>query len=318
MQAQPFGSASHPYDIAFAWSGETWYARAAGQQTWMISQGLPARPATAADAAAWRADGSPRAWPTHFVPRGTPGGGLVFAYTTMAADPRSASAQQLNGAVGDAVGDGSWLTAAQFAAFPTDEAKLRNLMIHYVYVDYRAVGDQGMPPMDESLMTESINLLQDPLPPRVKAAVFRLMASLPGARSLGAMTDPLGRDGYAIAIGDDTMVGGNIDGAEGVIIVDPVSGSLLATEVVVTAPGRTVQHTNEFIKASPHGGMLSVRSGKTKLPGGGTASALPACLQQPAAPQCVLPVYYGPHYPGQVWQYTAIESAGWTNATPDN
>jgi hypothetical protein len=98
---------------------------------------------------------------------------------------------------------------------------------------------------------------------------------------------------------------------------DPVTGTLLATEVIVTAPGRTVQHTNEFIELAPRGGMFSVPSGDTKLPGGGSASALPACLQHPTAPRCVLPIYYGPHYQGQVWQYTAIESADWTNASPN-
>lgn len=77
-------------------------------------------------------------------------------------------------------------------------------------------------------------------------------------------------------------------------IVDPATGALLATEVLVTAPGRSILVSHPQM--------------------GGAAS--PRCKGQPNLPWCGLPVYYGPRYQGQVWMYTAIESAGWTNGTP--
>ena len=41
----------------------------------------------------------------------------------------------------------------------------------------------------------------DPITPQVRAAVFTDLARLPGVRSIGQVTDPLGRTGYGIALG---------------------------------------------------------------------------------------------------------------------
>lgn len=298
MELRPSGPAGHPYNMAFSSSTDNWNARDAGVQSVWMSQDNGARPATQADAAAWRAAGAPNRWASA-VFWDSQTRRPAYRYLTLAAQPVFTDTQNLNGDVGDAVGDGSWLTAKQFAAFPADPAKLKALMIHYAYWDYRAVGVSSMPPMNQILMGEAVNLLQDPLTPPAESAVYKVMAGLPGSRSLGVMRDPLGRSGYGIAIADPSQLGVpwiTEAASQAVVIVDPASGRLLATEMVVKTPGRTV------VSTAPH-------RGKT---------AAPRCKAAKSAPSmvCDWPLYYGPQYQGQVWAYSAIVSAAWTNASP--
>lgn len=281
------GTAAHPYEMAFWSTGDQWYAQAPGQQSWFTGHDLGAKPATAADATAWRAAGSPRSW-------------ITSVAVSMAAAAPVTSAQQLNGDVGYAVGDGTWLTAAQFRAFPADPVKLKALMIRYIYQDYSKVPGTGMPPLTESLLSEAVNLLQDPVTPPVRSAIYRVLAGLPGVRSLGPMRDPLGRSGYGIEIGSAEMAGGTYEadeaGDNAVAIISPATGALLATEVLAITPGQTI------LRSYPQAG----------------GKASPRCKSQPKLFWCGLPVYYGPRYQGQVWMYTAIESMGWTNSTPSH
>jgi hypothetical protein len=139
--------------------------------------------------------------------------------------------------------------------------------------------------------------------------VFQVMAGLPGSRTLGSMRDPLGRTGYGIAIADAQLVGQASlpSGTQGeaVLIVDPASGQLLATEVIVTTPGSTV------VSGQAARGHMLIRQDS------GKPSAGPSpCLKQPTPASCRPPVYYGPRHQGQVWWYTVIKSAAWTAAMP--
>ena len=58
----PGGTKSHPYDISLTTSYDQWNPRLAGQKEWEITQQLGTLPADPADAAAWRAAGSPTTW----------------------------------------------------------------------------------------------------------------------------------------------------------------------------------------------------------------------------------------------------------------
>jgi hypothetical protein len=214
----------------------------------------------------------------------------------MAAGAPITITDQLNGKVGVAVGDGTWLTAAQFRAFPADPVALKALMVRLAYQDYSKVAPATMPPLDQVLLREALNLLGDPVSPQVRSAVYKVMAALPGVRSLGAMRDPLGRSGYGIDIGPGeglTGLGSSV-ATEEIAFIDPGTGALLATEDRVTAPGRTIRANR------PPGSMAGTWM----------------CKQRPGWPTCNLPPYYGPLYQGQVWQYSAIQSQGWTDETP--
>jgi hypothetical protein len=300
MQLRLAGTAASPYELTWGEETDIANAPAASKQSWYVDQDLGGKPATPQDKAAWQADGSPPDW---LRPAGKRDGKWYYLKTPTA--PRSVfrTRTQMNGAVASALGDGSPLTMARLAAFPTDPAKLKALMIRYVNQDYRLVG--GIPKgstMDQELMGEAINLLQAPLPPAVKSAVYQVMAGLPGSRTLGLMRDPLGRSGYGVVIAATQMVK-NADlppatqGAA-VLIVDPSTSQLLATEVIVTTPGTAVVH-------DPTG----VSPGSKGLCVGLTGNA-----GQPAP--CVPRVNYGPRHQGQVWSATVTKSASWTNTAP--
>ena len=285
-----------------AWGEETDIAnaRVASKQGRYTDRGLGGKPATPQDQAAWQADGSPRDW---LRPLGKRDGKWYYLKTPTAPRPVFTTGQQTNGAVANAVGDASPLTMAKLAAFPADPAKLKALMIRYVNQDYRLVG--GIPKgstMDQELMGEAINLLQAPLRPAVKSAVYQVMAGLPGSKTLGLMRDPLGRTGYGVVIAATRMVKDAdlppaTQGAA-VLIVDPSSSQLLATEVIVTTPGTAVVHDPTGISPGSKGLCASL-TGKTGQP----------------AP-CVPRVNYGPRHQGQVWWSTVIKSASWTNTAP--
>jgi hypothetical protein len=293
------GSAASPYDMAWMTETDEANARAASKPSRWGGRQLGAKPATPQDEAAWQADGSPHDWLIPYVPSDNEGWNA--AKTSSAPRAATVGDMQLHGQVAYAVGDGSWLTVAQLAAFPADPAKLKGVMIKYVNYDYRYVGGPPKGTMDQNLMDEAVNLLQAPLTPAVKSAVYQVMAGLPGSRTLGLTRDPLGRSGYGIAIADTKMVEfahlpPSTQG-QAALIVDPTSGELLATEVVVTTPGTAVVHG--------HIGISTGSTGRCFVPYTGV---LPK--------KCVLPVYYGPRHQGQVWWYTAIKSASWTNTAP--
>jgi hypothetical protein len=113
------------------------------------------------------------------------------------------------------------------------------------------------------------------------------MAALPGSETLGPMRDPLGRSGYAIADAGQYSLPALPHGmhVQPVLIVDPSSGKLLATEAFVTTPGAaTVRYT--------------------------------PCRTGNPVPGCIQPTSYGTRHYGQLWSYTIINVAAWTNTLP--
>ncbi|MBV9855505.1 MAG: CU044_5270 family protein [Streptosporangiaceae bacterium] len=240
------GTRAHPYDIfANTVRHDEWYPVASGQRMWDISQLLGAVPATPADAAAWRAAGSPASWPLPEF-RKMPSGKKNTI--TTASQARLAIWQDLNGVVGYVEGDEPGLTAAQFRALPASQAGLYARLRHYAMLTWSATHPgAGGATVDELIWAEAISLLSDPVSPQVKAAAYRIMAALPGVRSAGEVRDPLGRTGqaagYPVAPGSQGEFTGQ---SEDVAIVDPASGALLAEESVVTAPGTTTDRVGQY------------------------------------------------------------------------
>lgn len=293
------GTKAHPYDMAELTRSDNAWARVAGQPLKLVNQYLGAKPATSRDAAAWRADGSPtqgRKLPDVLRRGGVKASSQSYAPSAPFVDQEPSQF----GEVAWAVGDGSPLTTTQLAALPSGPAKLKAQMIRYVNYDYRGVGGPPAGSMDENLMTEAINLLQAPLPPAVESAVYQVMAGLPGSRTLGLMRDPLGRSGYGIAYAGQNSLPQGMQG-QSVLIVDPSSGKLLATEVIVTTPGTGIVRDLPLGVVPPPGGG--------KVPG-------PRCKGNPTPSGCNVPFTYGTRHQGQVWSYTVIKVAAWTNTLP--
>jgi len=299
----PGGTKADPYDISLANSYDQWNPRSAGQKGWDITQQLGARPATPADAAAWRAAGSPSTWHSGTRSRRVmtlrpPPWALDV---TTAASVQAAGWQVSDGTVGYVEGDLAGLKAAQFRQMPTSPRGVAAVLRHYYAATGCAKHPAGCSPEDQFVWSEALFLLQDPVSARVRSAAFKVMASLAGVRLLGPMTDPLGRRGYGLAAGPNDVGGGRRNQLS-VAVIDPRTGSLLATEDIGPIP-RNLQCSAlaRADGAAGHGKPVI----RLRFPHGKSFLGM-----------CVGPSFEGRSYPGQVDDYMVLVSAGWTNASP--
>ncbi len=122
-----------------------------------------------------------------------------------------------------------FLTFAELQQLPTDPAGLEAYLLA-IPPDHP---DLPEVPVSERLFTACLELAEAPAEPVVRAAAFRLLSELPDLTALGRVHDPLGRIGVGVA----NSRPGN-PGQE--LIIDPVSGSLLAFEDVSSVDGHVV------------------------------------------------------------------------------
>jgi hypothetical protein len=287
------GPNDHPYTIEQRWAPmATWDARSPRERTWTFpATGYRSVLPTAGAAAPWRADGSHRL-------------------------PSQGGRQQAWWQTGGAVGylDNGNLTFTQFQRLPSSPAKLAAVVRTAAEQQVRAsaVKSERVSPGPE-LASDMFNsydqlLKLDPITPQVRAGVFTDLARLPGVRSIGQVTDPLGRTGYGIALapGQQTQNGQETD--EQVLVIAPGSGLLLADEMVVVARphGRPAPASGAVpgLKSCPPAYRIN------KGPGY-------ACLQQVSGQtMLVIPGPVADLAVGQVESYDAVISAGWTDVSP--
>jgi hypothetical protein len=310
----PAGTRAVPYDISLATSFDQWNPRSAGRKEWVISRRPGARPSTPADAAAWRAAGSPARWHS-----GQPAyrsdswlAGYPFEWVngldaTTAASARSATWQVSDGTVGYVEGDEPGLKAAQFRAMPAQPALVEARLRHYARLTLCGRHPSGdCSTVNQIVWSEALALLQDPVSAQVRSATFRVMAALPGVRLLGAMTDPLGRHGYGLAAGAQDPSSGPFHPTK-VVVIDPRTGSLLATEDIGPMPRSLACLSFDEVNRNPQSRALA---GKPVKPG----ERLPR--PKDVITRCTGSVYHGRSYQRQVDEYVALISEGWTNASP--
>jgi hypothetical protein len=260
-QLLPAGTLAHPYDIFAMQRQDVWTAKAVGKRSWYIWQELPVSLATPADAAAWRAAGSPSRWIF--------GAGAKTQTDTLSAQASAASMSVSDGTVGYIEGDEGSLTAAQFAALPDTTGGLKALLVGYAKKTWSAQHPGGGgATVDQLVWGEAVALLTDPVTPQVRAAAFKVMAGLPGVRSLGRMHDLLGRTGYGLGLGPSTSssVGKQI------ALIDP-NGVFLGTALVghpdpamCNQPGATCHAyygRHSFSAMAPIRWLLVVKAGWT-------------------------------------------------------
>jgi hypothetical protein len=124
------------------------------------------------------------------------------------------------------------LTVRDVQRLPTTPAALQRALLS-MRVPER---DGARAPADKAewLWAETPNMLAEwPLTPRTRAAAYRMLADLPGIRSIGRVTDPLGRSGVAVArTGHDQGFGT----VEMQLIFDPDSSAFLASQTILRTP----------------------------------------------------------------------------------
>ncbi|GAA1888381.1 CU044_5270 family protein [Actinomadura bangladeshensis] len=270
-----------------------------GNEAWIDVTGLtrtthieiPDVPLTAQDREKWEAAGSP-AWVTVPNPEGPDGEvHLDMSEQTSGRSPWPASVERFQG-----------MTPRQIAALPTRPEELEKVLLN-LKGHWHAVSKDGEKeePIRALRGRERIRALSEvagtllstaPAPPAVRAAVFRLLADLPGVKAEGPTTDPLGRPGMAISLPLKTTA--------------PLG--------LFTAPRQLGTYRRQFIVAPDAGSLLAIRDlvvtpphGSRPLPPGDDGK--PRSLKARNMPDRF-------HKPGEMVAYQAFEVAEWTDAKP--
>jgi hypothetical protein len=170
-------------------------------------QYLGARPASRADARAWRRDGSPDHWRR--------GHGILSAHPGPVQ-----KVQGVKHGTGDFGGKNDlWL--------PADPAKLRA-----VFLAHPQPGAKGR---NNVIVAGALTVMNsDNVRPAVRAAAFRVLAGVPGVRMRPGVTDPEGQTGTAIW--QDSWIGAYLRYETTFDIIDPQTGNMLGDETVAQTP----------------------------------------------------------------------------------
>lgn len=217
-----------------------WTAVKAGGGKVFYGRDLPARPLTKEDRAAWRKAGSPSSFRVL-------SNGHYITYTTRA----GAWQGEPDGSGGRFFlqGIGQGLTLKQILKLPTDPATLAARFLTLKPAG-RLGRRQAVPPVSNAYQLDRAAELFEsaPLPPKVQAGLMRALVTQPGVRVTDLATDPLGRQGVAVAVDqpswgwgpgpDGKLVRREFDHTERVeLIFDRGTGALLADETVLLKPG---------------------------------------------------------------------------------
>lgn len=189
------GPADDPYLMLEEVGVQYWAARLPRGGSPYLYQPLWVRPASSSDQAGWRRDGSPTQWKDIGQdggladPYGDSGNGGLVPLSTAPGKPTGVSAAY--GSPPFQVGDKE-LSLQQLLALPADPARLKELLLtaasHYRRVSQSAYLLQAVP-----------TVLQMPVTPAVRSALYRMLAAMPGIRGLGTVKDVSGKQGAAIA-----------------------------------------------------------------------------------------------------------------------
>ncbi|MER6402015.1 CU044_5270 family protein [Streptomyces viridosporus] len=185
----------------------TWLTKGTGKRDrrWTLHVDAGARPATPADEKAWRADGSPKKWDLTDYDEARRDGNRHGRDDTSPGprpeivtwDGEGEFAGDAPGGVADTVSAGAEIDLTELQSLPTDPERLRERLEQIVDEQYDAPEH-----ILQSLLGDTAENLAVELPasPRLRAAAYRVRASLPGVRDIGEVTDRSGRPGYAVEI----------------------------------------------------------------------------------------------------------------------
>lgn len=213
------GPANNQYAVLNRYQHDNWDPASPKVEGWFKSSSLGTRPATPADEAAWRRDGSPSAWSTQPKPamKGAPPKRFELK-----ADPKDESFAHSTGKAGDAP-DALNVTNRELEHAGANPARLRALILsHPLGEAYDGHNS------DIELFEESANfLLYRPLKPGIRSALYRMLAEIKGVSAVDGVQDPAGRTGTALR-----MRRNGPDGLSEIhFIVDRATGAGLAKEI---------------------------------------------------------------------------------------
>ncbi|GLW11220.1 hypothetical protein Misp01_63480 [Microtetraspora sp. NBRC 13810] len=205
-----------------------WVARSPKVESWFVNQHLGSKPAPGAEDA-WKRDGSPTEWEVSMDKPSAAGEKAMSL--TLDSKGGKPFGNPIN--VGDKVFElaGRNVSVAQLQALPADDAALRR----YLLAGYEGHGTESDEKQDADswLFQVTSGLLSEmPVKPAVRAAAYRVLAGIPGVRSLGEVTDVLGRKAQGIARTETGRTGRY----ERQLLVDPETGVLQTDQIVAVEP----------------------------------------------------------------------------------
>jgi len=230
------GAVDDPYTVLDESQVQYWAARSPKDGTPSNAQQLGAAPVSAADRAAWGRNGSPATW--DYVGQSD---GLadaagyssgMMSQLTMAGGPLvnldvGYGSQQFQ------VGDKT-LTLSQLQALPADPAQLEKLILN----GYHPSTSNGETPSAWLLDGVLPPILEEPVTPAVRAALYEMLAAMPGIKSLGEVTDPAGQQGEAVSYTATYQNCGQAStlGADGLAETGALFSSCTTQEVLIINP----------------------------------------------------------------------------------
>ncbi|GAA0601357.1 CU044_5270 family protein [Kribbella sandramycini] len=229
---------------------ERWMPARSGVKSWFGWVELGYKPATPADEAKWRAQGSPTSWDQSELDR---------HITHEPTEPVVNEMSFEDVPPGYYLSGDKPLTAQQIAALPTDPVKLR------------AVLARGADPSSPSLVDYQVYnsagrlLFEAPSPPKLRGAALRVLSALPGVTIERDIKDPLGRTGTKVSLKTDfdrikpgptptLFSDGRID-----YIIDPVHGRLLASQTYGPKSGADIVLESGWTNERPTPPSTSIR-----------------------------------------------------------
>lgn len=204
---------------------DVWAARESSDQSWWVVASQQTRPLTVADERLWRARGNPELGYCsygHGSEVGSQGFAAPYA-VKLSTSGRSAPY------AGYPTANGKTISFRAIERLPADPAELKKILARWSLEPPPSPSDDASKFFSQYvLFTEAADLLFDlPTTPQVRAALYRMLASLESVRVLGTVRDPLGRTGQGIAL-PNCRFGGNTDQ----LILDQRTGQLLAIRQV--------------------------------------------------------------------------------------
>ncbi|MGW3568371.1 CU044_5270 family protein [Streptomyces sp. NPDC000941] len=197
------------------------------QSLWVSGIDDITEPRTERDAARWRAAGSPK--DVTLAESGSQPGGKLGLRIESGSEKRPTVTRINQGDKIAALGARN-VTYADLRKLPGDSGKLKKALAE-LYEEDRGSEISGR---TEWMWHQAAGLIGLPVKPEVRAAAYRVIADLPGIRSLGEVTDPLGRKGVGFALPATERP--DYGTARSELIVNPATGALLSEQQVLTKP----------------------------------------------------------------------------------
>ena len=231
----------HSFRVGQKRSEDSWDASdPAHDASYTWTRELGTQPLTAADAAAWKAAGSPAQFPVTLMPFNKSHQRTVMHLDMpirQAGKPTATSqAAGTKGNMGAGYLGTKWLTVKDVLALPADPARLKALLIP-MYAGHAPDSGLSMP-QQVWLFTVARDLVNGSFParPAVQAAAYRMLAGLSGVTAIGTVKDPTGRTGTAIAINENSNSAEHFGLIRHMIIIDRTTGRILAEEEIALKP----------------------------------------------------------------------------------